>query len=62
MSRRIDTKTPNPITSTPATVEACQADRNNRPGSEGRTPSQVDMMRAGEAAVQRGLSGTGVTR
>ncbi|MFJ1606981.1 hypothetical protein ACIOHS_26960 [Streptomyces sp. NPDC088253] len=57
MTKRIDTRTPNPITSTPATVAACQGDRNNRPGSEDRTPSQVDALRAAEAAVQRGLVG-----
>lgn len=58
MTKQIDTRTPNPITSTPATVAACQGDRNNRPGSEkGLTPSQVDTQRAAEAAVQRGLVG-----
>ncbi|MFF5968197.1 hypothetical protein ACFY64_31640 [Streptomyces collinus] len=39
----------------PATVQACQDDRNNRPGSENRTPEQVDTLLAAEAAVQRGL-------
>ncbi|MXM66769.1 hypothetical protein GR925_25890 [Streptomyces sp. HUCO-GS316] len=63
MTRKIDTKTPNRITSTPATAAACQADRQNRPGSErGLTPSQVDTELAGEAAVQRGLVGGGTAR
>jgi hypothetical protein len=58
VTRKIDTKTPNPVASNPATVEACQADRNNRPGSEnGLSPSQVDTLRAADAAVQRGLAG-----
>lgn len=55
MTRQIDTRTPNPLTSTPATVAACQEDRANRPGSENRTPGQVDTLRAAEAVVQRGL-------
>lgn len=61
MTRRIDTRTPNPITSTPATVAACQKDRASRPGSEDRTPSQVDTLLAAEALVQRGLVSGQVT-
>ncbi|MFM9590755.1 hypothetical protein ACKI16_29635 [Streptomyces scabiei] len=55
MAREISTKTPNAVATPPATVEACQGDRANRPGSENRTPSQVDDLRAAEAIVQRGL-------
>lgn len=55
MTRRIDTKTPNQAASQPATVQACQGDRADRPGSEDRTPSQVDALRAAEASVQRAL-------
>jgi hypothetical protein len=62
VTKRIDTRTPNSVASTPATVENCQGDRNNRPGSEDRTPSQVDTLRAGEAAVQRGLVSGQVAR
>ncbi|MYR55971.1 hypothetical protein GTY54_49420 [Streptomyces sp. SID625] len=57
MTKEIDTRTPNRITSTPTTVEACQGDRSNRPYSEGRTPSQVDALLAAEASVQRALAG-----
>ncbi|MFF0092748.1 hypothetical protein ACFYSF_22685 [Streptomyces canus] len=57
MTRQIDTKTPNRVATPPATVQACQDDRNNRPHSEDRTPSQVDALLAAEAAVQRGLVG-----
>lgn len=55
MARQISTKTPNTVATPPATVEACQADRANRPGSENRTPYQVDNLRAAEAVVQLGL-------
>lgn len=68
MTRKIDTHTPNPITSAPATVAACQGDRANRPGSvsditgERRTATQVDTLRAAEAVIQRGLVAGEVTR
>ena len=68
MTRKIDTRTPNAAASTPATVAACQEDRANRPGSvsditgERRTPTQVDTLRAAEAAVQRGLVTREATR
>ncbi|UJV42947.1 hypothetical protein [Streptomyces sp. AMCC400023] len=62
MTRQIDTKTPNRYATPPATVEACQADRANRPGSEDRTPSQVDSLNQAAAVVQRGLVAGQVTR
>lgn len=46
MARQISTSQPNQIASAPATVEACQADR------EGRNPA----LQAAEASVQNGLA------
>lgn len=48
MTRQIDTKTPNRVVTLPATVEACQRDR------EGRD----EALQAANAAVQKGLAGT----
>ncbi|MER6632252.1 hypothetical protein ABT301_29230 [Streptomyces sp. NPDC000987] len=46
-ARRIDTRTPNPVSSQPATVQACQSDLRTKP----------EQTRArGEAAVQLGLA------
>ncbi|MEV5048242.1 hypothetical protein AB0N20_27495 [Streptomyces griseoincarnatus] len=56
MTRQIDTRTPQAAGTQPATVQACQADRAGRPGSEGRAPSAVDQLRAAEASVQRAVT------
>ncbi|TFV33164.1 hypothetical protein E4K10_30250 [Streptomyces sp. T1317-0309] len=47
MTRQIDTKAPNPVATQPATVEACQQDRQGRD----------EALQAANAAVQKGLAG-----
>ncbi|GGQ49727.1 hypothetical protein GCM10010250_21600 [Streptomyces althioticus] len=62
MTKRIDIKTPNQVATPPATVEACQQDRANRPYSENNSPATVDKLLAAEASVQRGLTPLKVSR